>query len=125
MPKRLKFVSCAIHAILLHLIILHILLPIGRSGSGIAWYLNFALIPVINVTRGNTYTFLIYGGNNSSNPSNYHPFYISNSIAGGRLANAPEEVRSCYCTPCTVAQMTWSDIQYNLFTNFLLVIGSL
>ena len=27
MPKRLKFVSCAIHAILLHLIILHILLP--------------------------------------------------------------------------------------------------
>ena len=84
---------------LLHSVISHSQLPSGRAGWGIAWYLNSTLIPVINVTRGNTYTFLIYGGNNSSNPSNYHPFYISNSIAGGRLANAPGEVRSCYCTP--------------------------
>ena len=66
---------------------------VGRSGWGIAWYLNSTLIPVIRATRGNTYTFLIHGGNDPSGPGKYHPFYISDSITGGRLANTPEEVR--------------------------------
>ena len=87
--------------------------PVGRSGWGIAWYLNSTLIPVINVTRGNTYTFLIYGGNNSSNPSNYHPFYITDSIAGGRTANTPEEVGSV--TLYHVVQ--WTGIQSSLCSN--------
>ena len=90
--------TIATHTIPLHSRLLHTQLPIGRSGWGIAWYLNSTLIPVISVTRGNTYTFLIYGGSNPSNPGKYHPFYISDSIAGGRLANSPEEVGSLYCT---------------------------
>ncbi len=88
---------------LLHSAIPHSQLHVGRAGLGMAWYLNSTLIPVINVTRGNTYTFLIYGGNNPLNLSNYHPFYISDSIAGGHLGNAPGEVEvllhTLYC--CT------------------------
>ena len=66
---------------------------VGNIAWGIAWYLNSTLVPVIRATRGNTYTFLIHGGNDPSNLSKYHPFYISDSIAGGRLANTPAEVR--------------------------------
>ena len=68
--------------------------PIDRSGWGITWYLNSTLIPVIKVTRGNTYTFIVYGGDNSSNAAEYHPFYITDSVEGGRLANTPREVRA-------------------------------
>ena len=71
---------------------MHLPSPVGRSGWGIAWYINSTLAPVIRATRGNTYTFYVYGGSNASNASSYHPFYISDYIAGGRLANTPEEV---------------------------------
>ena len=35
--------------------------------------------------RNRTYTFLIRGGNDPSDASNYHPFYITDSENGGRL----------------------------------------
>lgn len=41
------------------------------------------LIPEINVVRGKTYTFVVEGGNNKTNPANYHPFYITDDPIGG------------------------------------------
>ena len=63
----------------------------GQAGWGIAWYINNTLIPELVVERGRTYTFLVYGGANSADSSNYHPFYITDSIHGGRLLNTPQE----------------------------------
>ena len=63
----------------------------GRPGWGISWYLNDTLIPELVVERGRTYTFLIYGGDNSTDETNYHPLYITDSESGGRLLNTPEE----------------------------------
>ena len=64
---------------------------IGRAGWGISWYINGTLIPELVVERGKTYTFIIEGGNDTNDLSNYHPFYISDSIGGGRLQNTEEE----------------------------------
>lgn len=33
--------------------------------------------------RGQTYTFVIEGGNDRTNPARYHPFYITDSSEGG------------------------------------------
>ena len=67
----------------------------GRAGWGIAWYINDTLIPELVVQRGQTYTFIVYGGNNPSTPAQYHPFYITDSIEGGRLLNTAEENQVC------------------------------
>lgn len=64
----------------------------GVAGWGIAWFMNETFIPVIRVTRGFTYTFLVHGGLNSSVPARYHPFYITDSANGGRLASSPQQV---------------------------------
>ena len=66
----------------------------GMAGWGIAWFINESFVPVIRVTRGYTYTFFVYGGQVSSLPARYHPFYITDSATGGRLANSPEEVKT-------------------------------
>lgn len=55
----------------------------GSPSWGIAWYLNDLLIPELYVERGETYTFLVEGGDKSSNPARYHPFYITDSPEGG------------------------------------------
>ena len=59
----------------------------GQAGWGIAWYINEILIPELVVERGRTYTFLVYGGDDPADNSNYHPFYLSSSVNGGRLLN--------------------------------------
>jgi hypothetical protein len=43
------------------------------------------------VERGRTYTFLISGGDNPLDGANYHPFYITDSVNGGRLLNTQEQ----------------------------------
>lgn len=48
------------------------------------------LIPELYVERGETYTFYVEGGDKSSNPARYHPFYITDS-AEGRLGQASED----------------------------------
>ena len=63
----------------------------GRAGWGIAWYINSTLIPELVVQRGQTYTFIVYGGDDESNPAQYHPFYITDSVNGGRLLNTAEQ----------------------------------
>lgn len=50
---------------------------------GIAWYINSLLIPELTVERGQTYTFLVEGGDDKTNPARYHPFYITDSPEGG------------------------------------------
>ncbi|KAG5670982.1 hypothetical protein PVAND_001209 [Polypedilum vanderplanki] len=55
----------------------------GHPSWGIAWYLNDLLIPELIVERGQTYTFIIEGGNDETQPARYHPFYISDSDEGG------------------------------------------
>eukprot|EP00731_Ephydatia_muelleri_P026197 Em0018g297a len=49
----------------------------GQPGWGISWYINGTLIPELVVQRGQTYTFIVEGGNNASTTALYHPFYIS------------------------------------------------
>lgn len=50
------------------------------------------------VERGQTYTFVIEGGNDKSNPAKYHPFYITNSPEGGfgQLSPAKQAVEQIY-----------------------------
>lgn len=74
----------------------------GKPSWGIAWYLNDLLIPELYVERGQTYTFLVEGGDDHTQPARYrllklmflnelndqplfryHPFYISDSDEGG------------------------------------------
>lgn len=62
----------------------------GSPSWGIAWYLNDLLIPELYVERGETYTFVVEGGDKSSNPARYHPFYITDSPEGG-LGQASED----------------------------------
>ena len=64
---------------------------VGRAAWGIAWYINGILIPELVVERNRTYTFIIEGGTDSNDLANYHPFYITDSIGGGRLQNNEEE----------------------------------
>jgi len=55
----------------------------GQPSWGIAWYINDKLIPEIYVERGQTYAFVVEGGNDRTNPARYHPFYITDSSEGG------------------------------------------
>ncbi|KAF0293008.1 Protein Skeletor, isoforms B/C [Amphibalanus amphitrite] len=50
---------------------------------GIAWWINGQLIPELYVRRGETYTFIVEGGNDPSNPAEYHPLYITDDKEGG------------------------------------------
>ncbi|XP_029042533.1 protein Skeletor, isoforms B/C isoform X1 [Osmia bicornis bicornis] len=66
----------------------------GQPGWGIAWYINDKLIPEITVERGQTYTFIVEGGNNPTNPARYHPFYITDSPEGGFGQKTEEQQRA-------------------------------
>jgi len=43
------------------------------------------------VEREQTYTFVIEGGNDRTNPARYHPFYITDSSEGGFGQKSEEE----------------------------------
>ena len=62
-----------------------------QVGWGIAWYINGTLIPELIVERGKNYTFIIEGGTDPTDLAVYHPFYITDSISGGRLQNTQQE----------------------------------
>ena len=55
----------------------------GRQGNNVSFYINESLIPELVIVRGKTYTFLIHSGDERSEL--YNPFYITDSISGGRL----------------------------------------
>ncbi|XP_063369261.1 protein Skeletor, isoforms B/C isoform X2 [Cydia amplana] len=66
-------------------------LPYGHPSWGIAWYINDQLIPELYVERGKTYTFIVEGGEDQTNPAKFHPFYISDSSEGGYGQKKPED----------------------------------
>ena len=100
----------------------------GQSGWGIAWYINKMLIPELVVRRGSTYTFIIYGGDDPDKTADYHPFYITSSISGGRLLNTELQKRVRYilaglifvhCYLCQLwlsISVTWRGPDYSLKT---------
>lgn len=55
----------------------------GIPSWGISWWINDQLIPEIVVERGQTYTFLVEGGDDPTQAARYHPFYITSSEEGG------------------------------------------
>ena len=67
---------------------------VGRTGWGIAWYLNDEIIPTLTLTRGVTYTFEVLGGDNPNLSAQYHPFYITDDSEGGyfQLSAADQQV---------------------------------
>lgn len=58
-----------------------------------AFWIDDLLIPEIHVTRGYRYTFIIETGDNRTDPSRYHPFYITDSREGGDM-HRPELLNS-------------------------------
>lgn len=69
------------------------MLSSGHPSWGIAWYINDLLIPEIYVERGKTYTFVVEGGDDRTNPAKFHPFYISDSPEGGFGQKKEEDQR--------------------------------
>ena len=66
----------------------------GVASWGIAWYVNDWLAPIIEMKRGTTYAFTVFGGDDSSNGAEYHPFYITSSPGGGySQINATERAK--------------------------------
>lgn len=70
----------------------------GGPAWGIAWYLSptgstgeDTLIPVLAVERGKTYKFTVYGGVDDETDRTFHPFYITDSPAGGYGAKTPAQ----------------------------------
>lgn len=64
----------------------------GIPSWGIAWYLNDELIPELYVERGETYSFIVEGGNSEQQPARYHPFYITDSSEGGIGQNSEDQI---------------------------------
>ncbi|KAI6661504.1 Protein Skeletor, isoforms B/C isoform X2 [Oopsacas minuta] len=65
---------------------------IGDSLDGsTVWYLNGLPAPEIYIKRGTEVTFYVNGGNNPSDPDNYHPLYLTSSTVGGILKVISEE----------------------------------
>ena len=62
--------------------------------------MNGILIPELVVTRGSEYTFIVEGGTDENSLNRYHPFYITDSINGGRLQNSQELRDVCMCALC-------------------------
>ena len=63
----------------------------GLSGWNIALYIDSKLAPVLRLRRNVTYTFIVEAGNNATDPPNYHPFYITNSVDGGIMMNSAQQ----------------------------------
>ncbi len=85
----------------------------GAVGWGIAWYVNGLLIPEINVKRGVTYTFTVYGGDEPEKSAEYHPFYITTDPEGGhiQLSDAEKAKRTIFAGPTDGPLCRWEVAQ--------------
>ncbi|XP_077992394.1 protein Skeletor, isoforms B/C-like [Glandiceps talaboti] len=63
----------------------------GQVSWGITWFINDKLIPILKLQRGMNYTFVVEGGNNSSQSAQYHPFYITDDPIGGYIQKSAQE----------------------------------
>lgn len=55
----------------------------GRQSWGVSWYINGLLVPELVIERGQTYRFVVEGGNDKTSASMRHPFYLTDSPEGG------------------------------------------
>lgn len=55
----------------------------GRASWGVSWYINGLMIPELVVERGQSYRFIVEGGNDKTSVSRRHPFYLTDNIEGG------------------------------------------
>lgn len=55
----------------------------GRTSWGISWYVNGLMIPELVVERGQTYRFVVEGGNDKTSATHRHPLYLTDSPEGG------------------------------------------
>lgn len=56
----------------------------GHQASwGISWYINGLLIPELVLERGQSYRFVVEGGNDKTSASARHPLYLTDSSEGG------------------------------------------
>lgn len=62
-----------------------------QVGWGISWFINGLLIPEVTLVRGQTYTFVVEGGQDPDRSSRYHPFYITDDPEGGYEFKTPAE----------------------------------
>lgn len=69
----------------------HSLIMTGNVGWGISWFINGLLIPEVTLVRGETYTFVVEGGQDPDRPSRYHPFYLTDDPEGGYEFKTPSE----------------------------------
>jgi len=65
--------------------------PSGNVGWGISWYINGLLAPEVTVIRGETYTFVVEGGQDVERATRYHPLYITDDPQGGYEFKTPIE----------------------------------
>lgn len=56
---------------------------LGQTSSGLAWYINGLLAPELWLRRGQTYAFVVRGGNNPHSAETYHPLIITTESHGG------------------------------------------
>jgi len=63
----------------------------SKACSGMAWYVNGLLLPVVGVSRGVSYTFRVNGGDDRERPAEYHPLYITTDAEGGFGSQTPSE----------------------------------
>ncbi|XP_076280372.1 protein Skeletor, isoforms B/C isoform X1 [Lasioglossum baleicum] len=63
----------------------------GQPSGDVSWYINDLLVPKLIVERGQTYTFIVEGGNDTTNMERYHPFYITSSRKGGYGKKSEED----------------------------------
>ncbi|XP_042910828.1 uncharacterized protein [Parasteatoda tepidariorum] len=61
--------------------------PAEHYRKELVWYINGLPTPDLTVQRGESYTFIVEGGNT---PNKRHPFYITDSSDGGYLLKASE-----------------------------------
>lgn len=63
----------------------------GKVGWGVAFWVNGLMSPELVVERGQTYNFIVEGGNDAMHSSRRHQLYITDSSEGGFQHKTYEE----------------------------------
>lgn len=68
----------------------------GRTRTTVSHFLlnrfqSDILIPLVEIRRGTTYTFLVNGGDDPTSAAQHHPFYLTDSLVGGYTQISPSD----------------------------------
>lgn len=63
----------------------------GRPSWGVAWYINGLMAPELVLERGQSYKFVVEGGNDKTSTTRRHPLYLTDSPEGGFDFKTDEE----------------------------------